>query len=143
MPKPDPFLLEPGRYPLHVEIGLRFSDLDVNRHLNNVSLVDILQEGRGQFHRASGMNQTTSTFAWMVANLSVQFVGEAFHGTPVVCHTGLLSLGRTSQTIAQLAMQDGKAVAYAETVMVTMAHGKPAPHASDYCEQIEPWLIAR
>lgn len=141
MPKPDAFLLEAERYPMRSEIGLRYSDLDVNRHLNNVALVEILQEARGRYHRASGMQKATQDFTLMVANLSVQFLGEGFYGEPIICHTGLLALGRTSQTIAQLALQAGKPIAYAETVMVTMLNGKPGPHPSDYRTEMEPWLI--
>lgn len=143
MPKPDAFMLEPERYPLRSEIGLRYSDLDVNRHLNNVALVEILQEARGQFHRSSGMTKASRDFTLMVANLSVQFLGEGFYGETIVCHTGLRALGRTSQTIAQLALQGGKPIAYAETVMVTMLDGKPAPHPPEYRAEMEPWLIAQ
>lgn len=141
MPRPDPHLLAPDSYPMHTEIGLRYSDLDVNRHLNNVKLIDLLQEGRGYLHRASGMTEATANFTIVVANLSVQFLGEGFYGEPIVCHTGLLALGRTSQTIAQLAMQGERPVAYAETVMVTMLDGKAAAHPQEYREQMEPWLI--
>ena len=141
MSKPQAYLLEPGRYPLQSEIELRFSDLDVNRHLNNVALVEILQEGRGRYHRASGMERASKAHTLMVANLSVQFLGEAFYGHPILCYTGLRSIGRSSQIVAQLALQDEKPVAYAETVMVTMVHGEPSAHSPDYREKMQSWLI--
>ena len=128
---------------MHSEIDLRYSDLDVNRHLNNVALIDILQEARGRYHRKSGMVKASAAFTLMVANLSVQFLGEGFYGSPVICHTGLRALGRTSQTVAQLALQGEKPIAYAETVMVTMIDGKSAPHPPDYREQMTPWLIRK
>lgn len=143
MSKPDAFLLDPEHYPMRSEIGVRYSDLDVNQHLNNVSLVDILQEARGHFHRATGMRKATSDFTLVVANLNVQFLGEGFHGEPIICHTGLRALGRTSQTIGQLALQGEKPIAYAETVMVTMLDGKPGPHPSAYRTEMEPWLISK
>ena len=143
MARPEPYLLEPSSYPVRTEIGLRYSDLDVNRHLNNVKLIDILQEGRGYLHRASGMTEATARFTIVVANLNVQFLGEGFYGEPIICHTGLLALGRTRQTIAQLAMQADSPVAYAETIMVTMLDGKAAPHPKEYREQMEPWLIQK
>jgi len=141
MARPDAYLLEPDRYPMRSEIDLRYSDLDVNRHLNNVALIDILQEARGRYHRESGMVKASAAFTLMVANLNVQFLGEGFYGAPIICHTGLRALGRTSQTVAQLALQDGKPVAYAETVMVTMIDGKSGMHPADYREKMTPWLI--
>ena len=143
MPKPEPFLLDPASYPMHTEIGLRYSDLDVNRHLNNVKLIDVLQDGRGYLHRASGMAEATADFTIVVANLNVQFLGEGFYGEPIVCHTGLRAIGNSSQTIVQLATQAGRPVAYAETIMVTMLDGKAAAHPQHYREQMEPWLIRR
>ncbi len=142
MAKPDPSLLDPRTYRLQTEVALRYSDLDVNRHLNNVKLIDILQEGRGYFHRASGMVKANENFTIMVANLNVQFLGEGFYPEPVVCHTGLRALGNSSQTIAQLAMQGDRPIAYAETIMVTILDGRSAPHPQSYREQMLPWLIA-
>jgi acyl-CoA thioester hydrolase len=140
--RPEAYLLDPGRYHLRTEIGVRFSDLDLNRHLNNVALIDILQDARGYFHRASGMTRATPDFTLMVANLNVQFLGEGAFGDPVVCHAGLRALGRTSQVVAQLALQADQPIAYAETVMVTMIDGVPGPHPADYREALMPWLIA-
>lgn len=142
MNRPEPYLLDPGSYRLRTEVALRYSDLDVNRHLNNVKLIDILQEGRGYFHRASGMAHATADFTIMVANLNVQFLGEGFYPDPVIVHTGLKALGRSSQTVAQLAMQDQRPIAYAETVMVTILKGQAGPHPQAYRDQLEPWVIA-
>jgi acyl-CoA thioester hydrolase len=88
------------------------------------------------------MEEATAQFTIVVANLNVQFLGEAFYPEPVVCHTGLRAVGRSSQTIAQLAMQGERPIAYAETVMVTMLDGKAAPHPQHYRKQLEPWLIS-
>ncbi|MBM3595980.1 MAG: hypothetical protein FJX31_09460 [Alphaproteobacteria bacterium] len=71
----------------------------------------------------------------------MQFLGEAFYGEPIVCHSGLRAIGRSSQIIAQLATQSGRPIAYAETVMVAMVDDMAAPHPQDYREKLEPWLI--
>ena len=70
MAKPEPYLLEPASYPMRTEIGLRYSDLDVNRHLNNVKLIDLLQEGRGYLHRNSGMTEASARFTIGVSKLT-------------------------------------------------------------------------
>lgn len=141
MSRPDPGLLQPERYPLRSELQVRFSDLDVNRHVNNVALVEMLQEARGDFHRASRIFDDNPGMQLMVANLSVQYLGEARHGVPIVCHTGLTEIGRTSQTIAQFATQDGAPVAFARTVMVSVRDGAPSPHSQAYRDKARTWLI--
>ncbi|MBM3595979.1 MAG: hypothetical protein FJX31_09455 [Alphaproteobacteria bacterium] len=67
MAKPEPHLLDPASYLMQTEIGLRYSDLDVNRHVNNVKLIDILQDERGYLHRASGMTKATAKFTMVFA----------------------------------------------------------------------------
>jgi len=56
MPKPDPAMLDPARYPFRCAIETCFGDLDTNLHINNVSLSGLLEEGRVRFHRASGFH---------------------------------------------------------------------------------------
>jgi acyl-CoA thioester hydrolase len=75
--KPDPSLLEPGRYPFHCRIEPRFGDLDPNMHLNNVALAGILEEARVRFHRASGYHTASEKMVSMVASFATDYLGQA------------------------------------------------------------------
>lgn len=143
MAKPDPALLSPARYPFHCEIELRVSDLDVNQHVNNVALVEIFQEGRSRYFRASGGRAHLEGVSLMVASLAVEFLGECHYGEDIVCHSGLISLGRTSQSLSQLIVQGGAIVAYAEIVMVSMVDGKPTPHSAEFRAAMQDWIIEK
>jgi len=143
MAKPDPALLDLARYPFGCEIELRVSDLDVNQHVNNVAIVEIFQEGRSRFFRASGGRSLLDGISLMVASLSVDFIGECHYGENVICRSGIISLGRTSQTLAQLIVQGETIVAHAEIVMVSMKSGNPAPHSDKFRASMKDWTIAR
>jgi len=143
MPKPDPALLDPSHCPFQCEIALRVSDLDVNQHVNNVALVEILQEGRSRFHRTSYTPLHSGEYSLMVASLSVDFLGECHYGAPVFCHSGITRVGRTSQTINQLLVQDDRIVTFCEVVMVSTNQGRPAPHPDGFENGATQWMIAR
>lgn len=127
MAKPDPHLLDPARYPFDTEVDVRFSDMDVNRHVNNVSLSNFVEEGRVRFHRASGYNAAIAGVGSMVASVTIEYVGQAFYPGKLHLRAGAAHLGRTSYTLDLLILQDERAVVFARSVMVCTKDGKPHP----------------
>ena len=77
MPKPDPALLNPARYPYHGQIETRYRDVDSNHHLNNGVLASLLEEGRVRFHRASQFGSIASdpVLSAMVASVTMDYLG--------------------------------------------------------------------
>jgi acyl-CoA thioester hydrolase len=62
----------------------------------------------------------------MVVALNVEYAAEMHFPAPVMVHTGVLALGRTSFTIAQLVRQNGRSALYAQAVMVITDANGPA-----------------
>lgn len=141
MPKPDPALLDTARYPFRCAIEPRFTDLDLNMHLNNVAVVDILQEGRVRFHRTSGYDKAVESMTSMAASFSVEFLGQAHHPDPLDVHVAALEIGRTSHTVAQLVTQGGEPVAFARTVLVCVRDNRPAENPPQFREAIREWMF--
>jgi acyl-CoA thioester hydrolase len=143
MPKPDPALLDPARYPFSCAIAPRFSDLDFQHHVNNVALADILQEGRVRFHQACTYDEALDECGMqaMAVSLSVEFLGEARHPDPLDNHLAVAAAGRTSHTIAHLVTQGGAPVAYAQAVLVCMKDGEPAGNPPAFIEAIGKWNL--
>lgn len=141
MAKPDPTLLDPARYPFHCSIETRFSDLDLNQHLNNVSLVGLLEEGRVRYHRAAGNGGPNMQAAPMVVSLAVEFLGQSYFPDPLDVHVGAGPLGRTSYTLCQLVTQQGRIVAYAQAVMVGMAGDRPTELPAAFRESLQLWSL--
>ncbi len=141
MPKPDPALLDPARFRFSCDITTRFSDLDFNWHVNNVAMSDLLQEGRVRFHSACGWKPGLDGNAPMAASISVDFLGEARHPDPVTVHAALLDVGRTSHTLAELAMQGDAVIAFAQVVMVCVKDGAPIENPAEFVANAQSWML--
>ena len=76
MPKPDPSLLDPARYPFRCLIETRFRDLDSNMHVNNGVFASLLEEGRVRFHRASQFGGVSGDLTSMVVSAAIEYLGE-------------------------------------------------------------------
>jgi acyl-CoA thioester hydrolase len=141
MAKPDALLLDPARYPFACEIGTRFSDLDTNMHLNNVALAGIIEDARVRFHAASGYNIATAGWVAMVANLTIDYLGQGFYPAPVTVHIGATNLGRTSYGMAQLVRQGNAVVALARSVMVCVNGNQPYPIPEAFRQSLQPLML--
>ena len=142
MAKPDPAFLDPTRYPFACEIATRFADLDINQHLNNVALAGIVEDARVRFHAATGYHVAMAGWSAMVANLTLDFLGQGYYPAPVTVHSAAMSLGRTSYTLVQLVRQGGEAVALARSVLVCVREGRPSPVPDAFHESVRPWMFA-
>ena len=145
MPRPDPALLDPARYPFSCEIETRFGDLDVNQHINNVALVGLLEEARVRFHRATGFMLPAAgegpRISSMVASIAVEFLDQTYFPDPLRIFVAFARIGGSSYTLSQLAMQSGRVVAYAQAVMVRMAPDGAARIPDSLREAAAQWTM--
>jgi acyl-CoA thioester hydrolase len=139
--KPDPALLSPARYPFHTDIDFRFGDLDVKRHVNNVSLANFIEEGRVRFHRASGFQTSIEDLRAMVVSISTEFIGEAFYPGTITAHCGASRIGKSSYDLELLLCQDDRVVLFARSVMVCMKGGKPFAIPDSFRESVADWMV--
>lgn len=141
MAKPDAALLNPARYPFTCTIETRFGDLDVNKHVNNVAMAGMVEEGRVRFHNASGFVAGLEGRAAMVASLSLEFLGQAYHPAPITVHAGAARIGRTSYALDLLLMQEGRVVVFAQTVVVCTDAGGPAEISQAFRTSAQDWMV--
>lgn len=142
MPKPNPALLDPARYPYSCEIATRFGDLDVNLHVNNVALAQICEEGRVRFHRASGYHAALAGVTSMTASFAIEYLGEAFHPQPLQVHVAAESMGNTSYALVQLIRQESRAIAFSRATLVVMKEGRPLTIPDAFRESVQTWMLA-
>lgn len=141
MPKPDPALLVPARYPYHCEIETRYRDLDSNLHVNNGVMASLLEEGRVRFHRASTIGHTVRGLTSMVVSLSIEFLGQSHFPEPLEMHVGISHLGTTSYRLDQLVTQQGRIVTFAQATLVCVGDDRPAPLPEEYRRAAGNWML--
>lgn len=127
MARLDRARLAAGIYPCRFEVATRFSDLDVQMHVNNVAVAGIVQEGRARFSAENKLAAFVRDRSVMVASLTIEYADEMGHPAPVEVSVGVIEIGRTSYRLGQVLRQSGVIGAYAEIVMVAGKDGAPTP----------------
>jgi acyl-CoA thioester hydrolase len=98
-PRPDRFTVartETGHYPIHV----RFSDVDVYGHVNNVKYFEYVQESRIRWYAALARDLDIPRMHFVVAQTDVDYrLPILFRPEPYDCWTQLGRLGRRSMTV--------------------------------------------
>ncbi len=122
-----PELLQAGRYPLTFEIATRWGDLDHNGHVNNVAMATIFEESRSAFFRSVPDGWPPRGLRPMVVSVHLDYLAEAFYPAPIQMKFGVLEIGRSSWSLAGLALQQDHACALCLATVVCTEDGRPAP----------------
>lgn len=113
----------------HSRVHVRFSDVDVYGHVNNVTYVEYFQEGRVRlFHALRSDFTGTSERRLVVARAAFDYKAPAlFRPEPYDCWTWVESVGRTSLRMRSAICDDDTVLARAEVVAVCVdpATGRP------------------
>lgn len=128
MPKPDPALLSPARYPYSCQIETRFGDQDVNRHINNVAIAAYLEDARVRFYHANGFRQHVAKLRVMIVSIAIEYLGEAHYPGTITVDCAVEAVGNSSLTLIHLVRQGDTLVAFSRCVMVAVDDaGKVSP----------------
>ena len=143
MPKPDPALLNPARYPFRCQIETRYRDLDSNLHINNGVFASLLEEARVRFHRDSGFGRISADpeMTVMVASVAIEYLGQSHFPGPLEMHVGAARIGNASYELCQLVMQQCDVVAFARVTLVCMKGGRPCAVPPSHREMAKPWMM--
>lgn len=139
MAKPDPQLLEPSCYPVRLDVATRFQDLDPNNHVNNVAFAVMFEDVRVRFDWGMGLREAMHRHRTrtMIASLGIEYLGEMFYPEQVEGCVGILSIGRTSWTVAGILAQGGRVAGFMRATMVCIADGAPTPVPAEFREALE------
>lgn len=85
------------------QINVRISDLNYGNHLSFNSLAGMLQESNVRWLKSINLNSTEiniqDNIAWMVKELNIKYISEAFYDNNLVISMHLKSTRQTSITI--------------------------------------------
>ena len=129
-------LADPASFSEWVRERVRYSDTDMQGHVNNLAYLAYAETGRSLLLStgpvaatlaASGGGAPRATF--LLARVEVDFLGETRWPGEVDIGTRVERLGRTSVTLGQGIFSAGacKAVARATLVLIDLATRKPTP----------------
>ncbi|WP_232016793.1 acyl-CoA thioesterase [Gordonia insulae] len=115
---------------LDVPIQLRFGDMDINHHINNVQFARIFEECRVRSF-ASWLADRPAGFSVLVARQDIVFTAVLEYSyEPVIVRSCVSRIGNTSFTLSLTLIDPaGTTCAVAETTMVSVNTdtGRPTP----------------
>lgn len=128
--KPGPARLRPESYPRSKEVPIRFGDLDIFRHVNNVSIGHFYDEARFEV-LTEAYRVTGSRGRLVIANFDVAYLREAKYPGTITVGTGTVRLGARSLVLGQGLFIAGKCIGTADSVVVAVddSGGIPVPDA--------------
>lgn len=125
--RPESRRLNLETYPFAVEVPSRFSDMDLLRHLNNVAVANIYEEGRVRLHERMGMHGLREKGSRsVIAQITIKYLDEGFYPEPLTVGGGVTRVGRSSYEIGQGLFQKDRCIGTAETVIVYTRDGASA-----------------
>ncbi len=120
-------------FPAHSHDKLRYGDTDRQGHVNNAVFATLLETGRIEVLRDVNAQLNQDGNEWVIARLTLDFLGEILWPGQVDVGTRVQRIGTTSVGMEQALYQDGRIVARAETVIVQMNDEtrRPVPLSDD------------
>jgi acyl-CoA thioester hydrolase len=111
-------------------VELRFRDIDLLGHVNNVALAGWLEDGRARLELPVQPIATASNGpAIVLAEIRIQFLDEVHFEDSVRVGTAVERLGRTSVTIGQAVFANDRCVVVARAIEVLIDDRTRAPIA--------------
>lgn len=108
----------------------RFSETDKLGHISNTVLPVWMAESRSSFCRSA----LEITQPWVVANISIDFVKEIFHGDNVVITTSVHRIGSKSISFYQEIFQNNTLCALGKTTVVCIDEHNKSCSVPEECK---------
>lgn len=103
-----------------VQVGLRWSDQDPNRHLNNANVVTILEEGRVRASDLLVGHQPSKTQPRVVRSMHVSYDHEVLYAPEVEVKVWISHIGNTSFEVSHELIQNGTSCVYGTSRIVSL-----------------------
>ena len=141
IPRVDKAFLDPGLYPYSVELPVRYSDLDSNRHVNNVAMFALFEEARIQFGHHAGLKDALEGGHVVVGSQRLHYLAEARYGSPVLFSLAIGALGRNAWRFWTIGMQRNKCVTAGDASSIYIRDGRVSDLPEALRARFEPFRI--
>lgn len=128
-PRPAPARCRPDFYPLTAPVEARYSDMDVNGHLNNLALESLHENIRATLNARvnPGIYDPARRAVRLVSSQNVvHFLAEAHWPATIQAGVGVARLGTTSFVVSSALFIDQTCISVCDTVLVAVdVDGRP------------------
>lgn len=114
-------------YPFVHTLRSQFRDLDPLGHVNNVVVAAYYEDARTHFlsKRWGGGPRRPDGYYVLVANVNIDYLGEALHPREFRIACGVSRIGTSSVVVSQALFSEGTCIGLADATVVTMMQGRP------------------
>lgn len=105
---------------------IRFSDIDVNAHVNNAAFLDIIQTPRVGFLRGL-LAKAGDSGSWIVGRAVIDYLHPISFPGDLDIGTGIERLGDSSVVVVQAVFDRDVCAAVVRSTMVHLGDGRSAP----------------
>ncbi|HEY4535651.1 MAG TPA: thioesterase family protein [Enteractinococcus sp.] len=123
-----------------IELAIRWSDQDINGHVNNARILTLMEEARVRaFQQWTSTTPDGKGYRRVVRALNTTFDREVHYGQDTTVWVWIPKIGKTSYVVGHLMVQDGQPCAYTEVTIVVIDSdtGRPKPHEAKYRAELE------
>ena len=137
--RPDPRRLRLECYPYVDEIAVRFGDMDVNAHLNNLALESLHENARATMNRQllPGAYRTGPRLRLVTSQNAVHFLAEAHWPGMIATGAGVGRIGRTSYVASTGLFVEDRCIGVCDTVLVLVGDDGPVELPGEFREALE------
>jgi acyl-CoA thioester hydrolase len=130
--------LRQQNYPQWTSERVRFSDTDLVGHVNNLAFCAYLETGRSMFLRQLTQPAAGPRSLFVLADLSMRFLGEAHWPDEIRIGTGISAIGRSSVQLAQGLYVGDRCISTANSVLVLI--DESTRRSREIPQSIRDWL---
>lgn len=107
--------------PYRARISPRWSDQDLNGHVNHAAVVTLLEEARIQWRATTPGTRTATATPTVVAALELNYRRPVIHGQELTVELTVSRIGTSSYTLECTATQSGEVAVHGRTVLVSVS----------------------
>jgi acyl-CoA thioester hydrolase len=123
--KPHPSRLQRAAYPYFRRVIARFSDMDAERHLNNVALASFYEDGRVSFLHDLAGEERGKSFRFVIAHIAISYLAEAHYPGDYDVGLGVTRFGNTSFDVGAGLFIGDACVGVCDTTQVVIGANGP------------------
>jgi acyl-CoA thioester hydrolase len=128
-PRQDKGRLRPESYPLRFETRALYSDVDANRHVNNVAFARWFEEGRAQLNEhvagPGALLDPPPGVQFLLVSLRLDYRAQVSYPSTVTVATAVGRVGGASYVIEHALFHQDRCAALGESVVVRARDGRP------------------